>query len=72
MQLEVLALYRQCLRAARAKPAGARDGFVRLARDEFRQHAEIARRNTLRIEFLMRIGRRRLKQLSADSVTRVD
>jgi succinate dehydrogenase assembly factor 1 len=56
-QLEVLALYRECLRAARAKGPEARGSFERAARDEFRRHAGIPRLATMRIEFLMRMGK---------------
>ncbi|XP_037072163.1 putative lipoyltransferase 2, mitochondrial [Pollicipes pollicipes] len=66
IQRQVLALYRQCLRAARDKP-----GAPEAVRREFRRHAAIPRRETLRIEFLLRQGRRKLQMLQDPHVSQM-
>ena len=58
LQRQVLALYRQCLRAAAAKP-----GAAAAVRREFRRHAAVPRLEVMRIEFLLRQGRRKLLML---------
>jgi succinate dehydrogenase assembly factor 1 len=68
LQLEVLALYRACLRMARSKPAATRGAFEAMARVEFRRHADVARSNTAAIEYLLRRGRRQLATLGAPGV----
>ncbi|XP_038642176.1 succinate dehydrogenase assembly factor 1, mitochondrial [Scyliorhinus canicula] len=68
LQKQVLNLYKQFLRAAKAKP-----GFLPLIRDEFRKNSQIPRTDVMLIEYLLRRGQRQLdlvrksntKQLSA-------
>ena len=60
IQKQVLSLYKECLRAAEAKnPA-----FKSVVRLEFkRQASEIQRSDTMRIEYMVRQGRRRLDMM---------
>ncbi|XP_060114038.1 succinate dehydrogenase assembly factor 1, mitochondrial [Heteronotia binoei] len=58
LQLQVLSLYRNFLRAAKDKP-----GFLPRIRAEFRKHAQIPRADVMRIEYLLRRGQRQLEQL---------
>lgn len=55
LQLEVLKLYKELLRAATNKP-----GFQTNIRSEFRRQATLPRHDSLRIEYQMRLGRRKL------------
>jgi len=58
LQKEVLALYRQCLRAAHGKP-----GIEANVRIQFRRNAVIPRQETMRIEYLLRQGYRKLQMI---------
>jgi len=58
LQRQVLALYKQCLTAAREKP-----GFTATVRAEFRRHGALPRADTLRIEAQLRSGQRRLEMM---------
>ncbi|XP_068594740.1 succinate dehydrogenase assembly factor 1, mitochondrial [Brachionichthys hirsutus] len=58
LQTQVLALYRQFLRAGRDKP-----GFIPRIRDEFRSNARIKKTEMMYIEYLYRRGQRQLEQL---------
>ena len=58
LQLEVLRLYKELLRAATNKP-----GFQSAIRTEFRRQAGLARTDTLRIEYQLRMGRRKLETI---------
>ncbi|XP_029016547.1 succinate dehydrogenase assembly factor 1, mitochondrial [Betta splendens] len=58
LQKQVLALYRQLLRAGQRKP-----GFTPRIRDEFRENAQIKRTDVMHIEYLYRRGQRQLEQL---------
>jgi succinate dehydrogenase assembly factor 1 len=53
LQLQVLSLYKQCLRVAQTKA-----GFQETVRMEFRRNAAVPRTDILRIEQLMRGGYR--------------
>lgn len=64
VQLEVLRLYKHCLRAAEKKP-----GFYSNVQDEFRKNASIPRTEVLRIEHLLRQGWRKLKMMQDPYVT---
>ncbi|XP_028839835.1 succinate dehydrogenase assembly factor 1, mitochondrial [Denticeps clupeoides] len=64
LQKQVLALYRQFLRAGREKP-----GFVPRIRAEFREKASIRHTDIVRIEYLYRRGQRQL-QLLKDTNTK--
>jgi len=52
LQLEVLKLYKELIRAATGKP-----GFQSNIRAEFRRNASLPRHDSLRIEYQMRLGR---------------
>ena len=66
LQQQVLALYHQCLRAARTKP-GATD----YVRSEFRRNADINKTEVMRIEQLLRKGQRQLDSLQKPTTTGV-
>ncbi|KAF2645652.1 hypothetical protein P280DRAFT_442378 [Massarina eburnea CBS 473.64] len=71
LQRDVLALYRQCLRAVRDKPAETRANFKELARSEFRQYIGIDRKDFGTIEFLLRRGQRQLETYSDPGIRNV-
>ena len=62
LQLEVLKLYKELLRAAVNKP-----GFH--VRQEFRKQARLPRTDTLRIEYSLRMGRRKLEMIKDPNVS---
>ena len=64
LQLEVLKLYKELLRAAANKP-----GFEENVRTEFRRQAGLPRRDSLRIEYSMRMGRRKLIMMKDPNVS---
>jgi len=64
LQLEVLRLYKELLRAAASKP-----GFQNTVRTEFRRQATLARTDTLRIEYSLRMGRRKLEMIKDPNVS---
>jgi len=66
LQLQVLALYHQCLRVARDKP-----GAVDYVRAEFRKNADINKSEVMRIEHLLRRGQRQLESLQKPTTTGV-
>lgn len=64
LQIQVLSLYKQCLRAAEAKP-----GFRSNVQSEFRRNARIPRTDTMRIEQAVRNGFRKLKMMNDPNVS---
>lgn len=65
----IFSLYRRCLRAARTKPAATRPNFERVIRNEFRKNASaVSRRDFGTIEFMLRMGERKLSTYSPASV----
>lgn len=64
LQKQVLALYRSCLRGARAKPPAARTALYAYARDEFHKHQHVSHSAIQLIEHLMRRGHKQLELLS--------
>jgi len=58
LQLQVLSLYKECMRAAKLKP-----GFEQTVRTEFKRNAALPRSDTLRIEYAMRNGQRKLEMM---------
>ena len=56
LQIEVLKLYKELLRAATGKP-----GFQASIKSEFRKNSGLPRHDSLRIEYQMRLGRRKLE-----------
>ena len=63
IQVQVLKLYRQLMRAAKNKP-----GVAEHVRSEFKKNAIIPRSDTLRIEYLMRRGHRQLEVIKKSTV----
>ncbi|KAJ2451901.1 hypothetical protein EV183_003307 [Coemansia sp. RSA 2336] len=68
LQKDVLRLYRDCLRAIRQKPKESRPRFQSFARRQFEQNLDIKRTDVKAIEYLLRIGRRRLEQYQSPTV----
>jgi len=64
LQVQVLNLYKQCLRAAQSKP-----GFKVNVQNEFRRNAIIPRTETMRIEHMMRSGYRKLDMMKDPNVS---
>ena len=58
LQKEVLSLYRQCLKAAATRP-----GFVDSVRSEFRRNASVPKNETMRVEYLLRQGYKKLDMM---------
>ena len=71
LQRDVLALYRQCLRAARLKPAETRQNFERFARKEFDKHRDFDKKDFGAIELFLRRGRRQLEIYEAPTITNI-
>ena len=66
IQVQVLSLYKDCLRAAEKKTPG----FKNYIRNEFKRNAvSIARTDTMRIEYLVRSGRRKLDMMNDPNVS---
>ncbi|KAL3417840.1 hypothetical protein PVAG01_10850 [Phlyctema vagabunda] len=68
LQKEVLALYRQCLRASRKKPAEVRMHFEAFARSEFDKSIQLDKKDFSAIEYLLRKGQRQLNIYSAPGI----
>ncbi|XP_078001086.1 succinate dehydrogenase assembly factor 1, mitochondrial-like [Glandiceps talaboti] len=66
LQKEVLSLYRHFLRVAAEKP-----GAKVYVQQEFRKHAQLPRTDTLRIEFMLRRGRRQLEMLQTGTIDQI-
>lgn len=64
LQKEVLSLYRQFLIAAKDKPS-----FKITIKQEFQQNKSIPRSDTLRIEFLLRKGNKKLEMIKDPQIT---
>jgi succinate dehydrogenase assembly factor 1 len=67
IQLEVLGLYRQLLRAVNAKDAESRKLGAVYVRAEFEKHRGVKKSNIQLIEHLVRAGRKRLALLQEPS-----
>ena len=66
IQIQVLSLFRQFLRAAQGRP-----GIAEHVRAEFKKNKTLPRTDTLRIEFLMRRGARQLEQIQSSSIKKI-
>lgn len=66
LQLEVLSLYKRCLRASSNKPS-----INEIVKQEFRINATIPKSEILRIEHLLRQGSRKLKMINDPFVTSI-
>lgn len=71
LQREVLSLYRQCLRAARLKPAATRPNFENFARREFTRNITMDKKDFGAIEFLLRKGHKQLEVYEAPNITNI-
>ncbi|KEZ46460.1 hypothetical protein SAPIO_CDS0788 [Scedosporium apiospermum] len=71
LQREVLSLYRQCLRACRAKPADARPGFKAFARESFEKNLGMSKRDFGLIEYQLRKGKRQLELYSRPEIRKI-
>lgn len=71
LQRDVLALYRRCLRAARAKPAETRSNFESFARREFEKNIDLDKKDFGAVEFLLRKGDRQLEMYQASNITNI-
>jgi len=68
----IFSLYRRCLRAARTKPPETRPNFERVIRNEFRKNQRnVSRKDFGTIEFLMRMGERKLEAYGVPSVRNI-
>lgn len=66
LQKQVLALYKNALRAAKSKSDAS--GSLETVRASFRENKDIDRKDFRLIEFLLRQGERKVKLLSAPGV----
>lgn len=64
LQVQVLNLYKQCMRAAQSKP-----GFKVNVQNEFRRNSLMPRTDTIRIEHVMRNGYRKLDMMKDPQVS---
>ncbi|ORX83007.1 hypothetical protein K493DRAFT_320329 [Basidiobolus meristosporus CBS 931.73] len=67
LQQDVINFYRDCFRAIRSKPQQNRPHFQQYIRSEFRKH-DLTKRDFATIEYLLRVGKRKLEQMSSGSV----
>jgi hypothetical protein len=68
LQLQVLHLYRQALRAARKQEPHSRRNLEEYARHQFETQRSVSRTNVLLIEHLLRQGNKQLQMLSQTDV----
>ena len=64
LQKEVISLYRKCLAASKNKP-----GFESTVKNEFRRHSSIPKSETMRIEFLLRNGYKKLEMIESPHIS---
>ena len=70
IQLQVLNLYRQALRAAKALEAQSRVPAIQYTRYEFRSNAKaIDKLDIQRVEFLIRQGKKQIERYSVSGVS---
>jgi len=66
IQKQVLSLYKECLRAAEVKSPS----FKSVVRNEFKRNgAAIQRTDTMRVEYMLRQGKRRLEMMKDPHVS---
>ncbi|KAI9503700.1 hypothetical protein GGI25_002712 [Coemansia spiralis] len=69
LQKDVLRLYRDCLRAIKTKPEETQHRFRAFARQEFEKNIVSVKRTDVRaIEYMLRVGRRRMEQYMSPNV----
>lgn len=67
LQKEVIKLYRQFLKVCKNKPTETKEVVKR----EFKENAGISRMDTIKIDYLLRRGKRQLKIIeNSDRITR--
>ena len=66
IQKQVLILYRNLLRMANSRP-----GMKSHIRAEFQRHKEIPKTNIMQIEYLLRLGNKRLAELKNGSIVSI-
>ncbi|MCJ1399654.1 hypothetical protein MMC11_002856 [Xylographa trunciseda] len=71
LQREVLALYRKCLREASKKPADVQLNFRNYARNEFKKHSLLDKKDFAAIEYLLRKGQRQLEIYSSPGIKNI-
>jgi len=71
LQKQVLSLYRQILRAVKQKPEETRAQMRDVAREEFRKHQGLPRSDVVRIEYLVRRGKKQLDRALDANVSSV-
>lgn len=64
LQLQVISLYKQFMRVTQSKPS-----FKDYVKQEFRQNAQIAKTDIMKIEYLLRRGWRQLEMLKSSQVS---
>lgn len=70
LQKQVLGLYRDSLRAARNLPSSSRVPAILFVRGEFRTNAaQIEKLDVQRIEFLIRQGKKKIKQFASADIS---
>lgn len=68
LQREVLHLYRKCIRVAYTKPKSSKPRFISYIRTEFGKYRTLPRKDFPTIEYLLRVGTRRLEIYSSPHV----
>lgn len=63
LQVQVLSLYKQFLRATEKRP-----GFRSYIREEFKKNSQLKKTDVLHVEYLLRRGKRQLETLTSQSV----
>ena len=69
LQLDVLHLYRACLRAIRSKPEHTHGNWYGFVRRQFDAHASLRKKDFATIEYHLRTGSRRLEMYAQPGVT---
>ncbi|CCC67740.1 hypothetical protein NCAS_0A11820 [Naumovozyma castellii] len=64
IQQDVIHFYRQCIRAAMKKPVETRPHFIDYIHSEFGKHKNLQRKDFTTIEYLLRVGNKKLKMYS--------
>jgi len=65
LQKDVLILYRECMRAAYAKPKENREHWVNFVHSQFNKYRHLPRRDFSTIEYLLRAGKKRYELYKA-------
>lgn len=68
LQKDVIHLYRQGIRVCYKKPTDKRPHFLNYVHEEFHKNAYLKRKDFTTIEYLLRVGKRKLDALADPSV----